>query len=61
MWRSQKIPKDQVLNMFLALQEFEDVFKEIPRLPPRRDIYFSIDLVPRATPVSKTLYRMNTP
>jgi hypothetical protein len=29
-------------------------------LPPRREIDFSIDLVPRATSVSKTPYRMST-
>jgi hypothetical protein len=38
----------------LVLRDFEDVFREIPRLPPKRDIDFSIDLVPRADPVSKT-------
>jgi hypothetical protein len=37
------------------------VLKEVPRLPPRRDIDFSINLMPRATPVSKTPYRMSTP
>jgi hypothetical protein len=30
-------------------------------LPPRREIDFSIYLVPRAAPVSKTPYRMSTP
>ena len=29
-------------------------------LPPKRDIDFTIDLVPRAIPVSKYPYRMNT-
>jgi hypothetical protein len=29
-------------------------------LPPKRDMDFSIDLVPRAAPVSKTPYRMST-
>jgi hypothetical protein len=43
-----------------VLEEFEDVFQETPRLPPRREIDFSIDLVPGDTPVSKTLYRMRT-
>jgi hypothetical protein len=37
------------------------VFKEIPRLPPKRDIDFSIDLMHGATPISKTPYRMSTP
>jgi hypothetical protein len=44
-----------------VLRDFEDVFREIPGLPPKRDIDFSIDLVPGAAPVSKTPYRMGTP
>ena len=44
------------------LQEFEDVFPdEILGLPPKRDIDFTIELVPGAAPMSKTLYRMSTP
>ena len=44
------------------MQEFRDIFPdEIPRLPPKRDIDFTIKLVPRAAPVSKTPYRMSTP
>ena len=44
------------------LQEFKDVFlDEIPGLPPKRDIDFTIELVPGASPVSKTPYRMSTP
>ena len=50
------------LEEFLALQEFRDVFPdEIPRIPPKRDIDFTIDLVPGATPVSKKPYKMSTP
>jgi hypothetical protein len=30
-------------------------------LPPKREIYFSIDLVPGDAAVSKTPYRMSTP
>jgi hypothetical protein len=44
----------------LNLRYFEDVFREIPGFPPKRDIDFSIDLVPRATPVSKEPYKMGT-
>jgi hypothetical protein len=43
------------------LWDFEDVFGEIQRLPPKRDIDFSVDLVLGAAPVSKTSYRMGTP
>ena len=50
------------LEDFHVLQEFMDVFPdEIPRLPPKRDIVFTIELVPGATLVSKTPYRMSTP
>ena len=37
------------------------MFPEIPGLPPKRDIDFTIELVPGAAPVSKTPYRMSTP
>jgi hypothetical protein len=44
------------------LSKFQDVFpEEIPGLPPRRDIDFTIDLVPGSTPVSKAPYRMSVP
>jgi hypothetical protein len=44
-----------------VLKEFKDVFQEVPGLPPKRDIDFSINLMPRAAPVSKAPYRMSTP
>ena len=44
-----------------VLRDFEDVFREIPGLPPKRNIDFSIDLVPGVAPVSKTPYKMCTP
>jgi hypothetical protein len=44
-----------------VLKEFKDVFKEIPGFPPKRDIDFSINMMPGATPVSKNPYRMSTP
>ena len=34
---------------------------EIPGLPPKRDIDFTIELVLGAAPVSKAPYRMSTP
>jgi hypothetical protein len=56
-------PRDKVPNLedYAVLEDFEDVFKEVPGLPPRRDIDFSINLMPGAVPVSKTPYRMSTP
>jgi hypothetical protein len=58
----EEVPKDKVLNMedHAVLEEFRDVFKKIPRLPPKRDIDFSINLMPGAAPISKTPYRMST-
>jgi hypothetical protein len=53
--------KGPSLGDFSVLQEFEDVFQEIPRFPPRREIYFSIDLLPGVAQVSKMPYIMSTP
>jgi hypothetical protein len=45
-----------------TLREYRDVFlEEVPSLPPRRDINFSIELAPGVVPVSRTPYRMSTP
>jgi hypothetical protein len=45
-----------------VLWEFRDVFpEEMPRLPLKIDIDFSIDLVLGAVPASKVTYRMSTP
>jgi hypothetical protein len=42
-----------------VVQEFIDIFPEdFPGLPPDREIEFSIDLIPGATPISKAPYRM---
>jgi hypothetical protein len=59
----EKTPRDKVPNLeyYAILEYFEDVFREIPRLPPRRDIDFSINLIPRVAPISKTPYIMSTP
>jgi hypothetical protein len=44
--------KDKVESIedHLVLRDFEDVFGEIPGFPPKRDIDFSIDLVPGVAP-----------
>ena len=36
-------------------------FDEIPGIPLKKDIDFTIDLVPEATPMYKKPYRMSTP
>jgi hypothetical protein len=44
------------------LIEYKDVFLEdVPSLPLRRDIDFSIELAPGAVSMSRTPYRMSTP
>jgi hypothetical protein len=49
-----------LLTNDLVLSKFHDVFpQEIQELPPRSDIYFTIDLVLGSTPVSKAPYRMS--
>jgi hypothetical protein len=46
---------------YAVLEDFEYVLKEVPGLPPRRDIDFFINLMLGVAPVSKTPYRMSTP
>ena len=44
------------------IREFKEFFPdEIPHLPPKREIDFSIDLVRGEVPVSRAPYRMSTP
>ena len=59
----EETPKDKVPNFedYEVLEEFEDVFKEVPRLPPKWDIDLSINVIPGEAPVSKTPYKMSTP
>ena len=53
-------PMSKTLD-YLIFQEYADVFpSEIPGMPPKRDIDFSIDLIPRSEPISKAPYRMTT-
>lgn len=48
------------LEDYPVLKKYDDVFVEIPGLPLWRDIEFLIDLMPKATQVSMTSYRMRT-
>jgi hypothetical protein len=59
----EEASKDEVSNIgdHAVLKEFEDVFQEVPGLPLKRDIDFSVNLIPGAAPVSKAPYRMSTP
>jgi hypothetical protein len=53
--------KEPSLEYYPVLREFEYVFKELPTFPPKRDIYFYIDLMHGVSPVSKTPYKMIMP
>ena len=54
--------EENMLDALPVVREFKEVFPdEIPHLPPKREIEFSIDLVPGATPVSRAPYRMSPP
>jgi len=53
------VEKEERILMIPVVREFEDVFpEEVPGLPPRREVEFSIDLVPGAGPMSIAPYRM---
>ena len=57
----QEVSKEKgpSLNQCPILSEFLDVFpKELPGLPPKRELYFTIELKPGTEPISKTPYRM---
>jgi hypothetical protein len=60
--RVEEASQDVVSNLedHEVLKEFKDVFQEVPGLPLRRDIDFSINLMPGTTPVSKAPFRMST-
>ena len=49
------------LEALLVLQDFANLFEEIPGLQLKRDIGFYIDLMPRVASVFKFPYRMSTP
>ena len=50
-----------ILEDIPILRGYSDVFsKEILGLPPKRELDFTIELVPGAVPSSKVPYRMNT-
>jgi len=61
--RMEETYKDKVpsIEHYAVLKEYEDVFGEIPSLPPKRGIDFSIDLILGVSLVSKTCYRMSAP
>jgi hypothetical protein len=59
----EEASRDEVSRIgdYEVLTKFKDVFQEVPGLPPKRDIDFSINLMLGVAPVSKAPYRMSTP
>ena len=52
--------KTPVLETIPIVQEFKDVFpEEILGFPSRRDINFTIELLPGVSPISRAPYRMS--
>jgi hypothetical protein len=52
--------KEKSLDHIRIVCEYPDVFpKELPVMPPDRDIEFYIELLPRTAPISKRAYRMD--
>ncbi|GJX60812.1 putative reverse transcriptase domain-containing protein [Tanacetum coccineum] len=50
---------EPTLSDILIVRDFKDVFPDdLLGLPPQRQIEFHIDLIPRATPVAKSPYRL---
>jgi hypothetical protein len=58
----KETPKDKVSDFgyHVVPKDFEDVFQEVPGLPPKRYIDLSVNFMPGAAPVSKAPYRMST-
>jgi len=51
------VEKEERTTVIPMVHEFEDVFpEEVPRLPPSREVKFSIDLVPGTGPISMAPY-----
>ena len=46
------------LKSIPVVQDFPEVFQEVPGLPPDREIEFAIELLPGTTPISKAPYHM---
>ena len=52
-------PEERKVQDVPVVRDFVDVFPEdLPGLPPARQVEFRIDLIPGATPVAKSPYRL---
>ena len=53
--------KESFEEKYPYLKNYQDLFPdELPGLPPSRAFDFTIDLIPRAEPISRAPYRMTT-
>lgn len=52
-----KVTKKDIVDVELV-KKFEDLFQEIPGLPPKRETEFNIDMVSWMRLASKPVYRM---
>ena len=51
--------KDAKLDDIPIVRDYPDIFSdELPGLPPKREVEFTIELVPGRTPILKAPYRM---
>ncbi|GJT78124.1 putative reverse transcriptase domain-containing protein [Tanacetum coccineum] len=56
--KAKEIEKKEVSNIHIVC-DFPDVFPgDLPGIPPKRQVEFGIDLIPRATPIAKAPYRL---
>ncbi|GKD47555.1 hypothetical protein Tco_1276531 [Tanacetum coccineum] len=55
----KKKSNEKRLEDILVVREFPEIFlKDLPGLPPVRQVEFQIDLIPRAAPVARAPYRL---
>ncbi|GKA41396.1 hypothetical protein Tco_0733989 [Tanacetum coccineum] len=55
----EKKSDEKRLKDIPVVREFPEVFpKNLPGLPPVRQVEFQIDLIPRAAPVARAPYRL---
>ncbi|GKB26626.1 hypothetical protein Tco_0866027 [Tanacetum coccineum] len=55
----EKKSDEKQLEDIMVVREFPEVFpKDLPGLPPIRQVEFQIDLIPGATPVARAPYRL---
>ncbi|KAI3704673.1 hypothetical protein L1987_74900 [Smallanthus sonchifolius] len=53
------LEKEKKIESVHVVSEFPDIFpEELPGLPPEREVEFRINLVPGATPIAKSPYRL---